>query len=213
MSATATRPPDGALRAPEARLVLGLLALALAAGVLVVRAYLAKVGPLPGDAAIASRLPNPRVPPTIVQLADFFGAAAYPLVALLTVAVAAAVVWRVLGGRRAAGVLLAAAVVVVNAALKAAFGPTQMFADALPQSDVVNYPSGHVAYATAVYGYLGFLGLERRRAEAALVALLLIAIMGPARVLTGAHIPSDVLGGYLLGGAWLLASILWTTRR
>ena len=213
MSATASRPLDRALRAPEVRLGLGLLALALGAAVVLVRAYLAKVGPLPGDAAIASRLPSPRVPPTLVQLADFFGAAAYPLVALLTVAVAAAVVWHVLDRRRAAGVVLAAAVVLMSTALKALFGPTQMFADALPQSDAVNYPSGHVAYATALFGFLGFLGLERRRVEAALVALLLIAIMGPARVLTGAHIPSDVLGGYLLGAAWLLVAILWTTRR
>jgi undecaprenyl-diphosphatase len=204
---------DQVLRVPAVRVTVATVALILGLGVFVVRAWLARVGPLPGDHYIAVRLPNPKVPHAVAEFSDFFAAIAYPLVALVTVAVAAWVVHRVMDDRRAAGVVVAASAVIVNAVLKALFGPTQMYADAVGHSDTVNYPSGHVTYATAVFGYLGYLSLERRRPEGAIVALLLIAIMGPARLITGAHIPSDVLGGYLLGTAWLLGTILWTTRR
>ena len=37
-----------------------------------------------------------------------------------------------------------------------------------------------------------------------MILLGLIVAMGPARVLSGSHLPSDVLGAYALGGAWLL---------
>ena len=201
------------LRLREVRLGLWALAIGLGLAVVAVRAYLARAGALPGDRYIAERLPSPRIPQTVEQLADFFGALAYPLVAVMTVAVGMWVVWRLLGRRRALGVLLASTVVIVNGVLKQLFGPTQLFADAVAPSEAINYPSGHVAYATALFGFLGYLGLERRRPEVAVVARLLIAVMGPSRVLTGAHIPSDVLGGYLLGAAWLLGTILWTTRR
>ena len=213
---TAPAPPpplERALQGRGVRAALMTLAALLLASVVVVRTYLAKVGPLPGDHYVAVRLPNPLVPQPVAQLGEFFAALAYPLVALLTVAVAAWVVHRTLGARRGIGVVLASGAVVANTVLKELFGPTQLFADTVRHSDVANYPSGHVTYATALFGYLGYLSLERRRPEGALVAVLLIAIMGVARLITGAHFPSDVLGGYLLGAGWLLAVILWTTRR
>ena len=213
---TAPAPPPPIERALQGRrvraAVLALSALLLA-GVVVVRAYLAKVGSLPGDHYVAVRLPNPLVPQPIEQLGEFFATLAYPLVAMLTVAVAAWLVHRTLGARRGVGVLLASAAVVANSTLKVVFGPTQLYADTVGHSDVANYPSGHVTYATALFGYLGYLSLERRRPEGAMVAVLLIALMGVARLITGAHFPSDVLGGYLLGAGWLLGVILWTTRR
>jgi undecaprenyl-diphosphatase len=110
-------------------------------------------------------------------------------------------------------VLLAFGAVAVNTALKTLFGPTQLYADAVGSTESVNFPSGHVAYATALFGFFAFLGLERRRAEVVVVSLLLIVAMGPARIISGAHFPSDVVGGYLVGAAWLCGVVLWTTRR
>ncbi|HWO93583.1 MAG TPA: phosphatase PAP2 family protein, partial [Dehalococcoidia bacterium] len=41
--------------------------------------------------------------------------------------------------------------------------------------------------------------------------VLIVALMGPARVFTGAHWPSDVVGGYAFG-LLVLAVIVWMYR-
>jgi undecaprenyl-diphosphatase len=161
---------------------------------------------------VARRFPNPRTPVDLEQVAQFFSAVATPLVALVTVAAAAWVVGRRLGGRRAAGVLLAASAAAFNSLLKLLWGPTPLW-DRITDAPGANFPSGHVTYATALFGYFAYLGLERRRPEVAVVSLLLVAGMGPSRILDGSHLPSDVVAGYLLGVAWLIGVILWVTRR
>jgi undecaprenyl-diphosphatase len=75
------------------------------------------------------------------------------------------------------------------------------------------YPSGHTLGTVVQYGfgiYLVFrIGL-RRGLELPLVALLALPILavGPARVFTGLHWTTDVLGAYLLGGASVIALVL-----
>jgi len=70
------------------------------------------------------------------------------------------------------------------------------------------FPSGHVLNLTAIFGFLIFLAIvliADVRWRALLVALLSVPIVciGVARIYDGAHWPSDVLGGYLIGGIWL----------
>jgi undecaprenyl-diphosphatase len=76
------------------------------------------------------------------------------------------------------------------------------------------YPSGHtlgtiIQYALGIY--LVFRLTLHRRLLVPLVALLAlpIALVGPSRVLVGAHWSTDVLGAYLLGGASVIAVVLF----
>lgn len=82
------------------------------------------------------------------------------------------------------------------------------------------YPSGHVARTVVLLGLLAWFALREiprlRRPPAAstivLAALAGVALMGLARIGAGQHWPSDVLGGALLGVAWL-AFVMWLDRR
>jgi undecaprenyl-diphosphatase len=74
------------------------------------------------------------------------------------------------------------------------------------------FPSGHALGALAICGYFVFLVHERVRGRALRIALttiliLFIALMGWSRIYEGQHWPSDVIGGYLLGGIWLALTI------
>jgi membrane-associated phospholipid phosphatase len=72
-----------------------------------------------------------------------------------------------------------------------------------------SFPSGHVVFYCSYFGFLFALAyLHRRRAPLqSRVAMVLTAIpivlVGISRIYLGVHWPSDVLGGYLLGAAWL----------
>jgi membrane-associated phospholipid phosphatase len=71
-----------------------------------------------------------------------------------------------------------------------------------------SYPSGHVFSAVLCYGALALLlagsDLPRGPRFALIgVCLAIVLLMAPARVVVGAHWPSDVLGGWLCGGATL----------
>jgi undecaprenyl-diphosphatase len=75
------------------------------------------------------------------------------------------------------------------------------------------FPSGHVLNLTAMIGFLMFLVFTELRPSwwrTLLLVLLAVPIVGIglARVYSGQHWPSDVLGGYLLGIAWLSATIV-----
>ena len=75
-----------------------------------------------------------------------------------------------------------------------------------------SFPSGHVLNLTAIFGFLIYLTIvlvADVRLRWLLVSLLAVPILtiGVARIYDGAHWPSDVLGGYLIGGIWLALTI------
>jgi membrane-associated phospholipid phosphatase len=188
----------------RALLLAGVVVLGL---VVVMRAWLDLVGPMPGDVAAADWFvtwsPGRSLSPDLDSLLDVFDDLATPYVAALTVAAAAAVVWEARGWRWAVLVPASAAVVVPNAVLKHLFGPTPVYAE--QGFNGINFPSGHVTYTTALFGLLAWLAFTRGRRAAGAICLALVVVMGPARVLGGVHLPSDVVAGYGVGLAWLAA--------
>lgn len=83
-------------------------------------------------------------------------------------------------------------------------------------ANVFSFPSGHVGHALVLMGLVVFFTFRVRNpgpwltAALWLVRIYLLAqviLMAPSRVLEGEHWPSDVLGGLLFGGFWLLVGI------
>lgn len=79
-----------------------------------------------------------------------------------------------------------------------------------PVSEVMtsSFPSGHAMMATIVYGSVAYLvgRLEPTRAMRSLtwtLAVLIILLVGISRMYLGVHYPTDILGGYLAGIAWI----------
>jgi membrane-associated phospholipid phosphatase len=65
-----------------------------------------------------------------------------------------------------------------------------------------SYPSGHATAATVLALSAALVVPSRRRAAALLCALAFMLAVGVALLIREWHMPSDVLGGYLLGGLW-----------
>lgn len=74
-----------------------------------------------------------------------------------------------------------------------------------------SFPSGHAMNTTIVYGtfVLVFLSLVRRAWRPVLIGAyaVLLGAMGWARMTLGVHYFSDVLGGIILGFAWLAIGV------
>ena len=81
-----------------------------------------------------------------------------------------------------------------------------------------SFPAGHVAGLTAFCGFLCYLAIVHldaswRRTTLIIFLVVSILLMGLSRVQAGEHWASDVLGGYLLGVAWLSTTAILYEKR
>jgi membrane-associated phospholipid phosphatase len=94
------------------------------------------------------------------------------------------------------------------------------FRDAGILETTASFPSGHAMGSFVSYGlvaYLLLLGLPlgKKWRYIACALVLLVVLIGCSRIYLGAHYFSDVVGGYLVGSAWLATCItaVETVRR
>jgi membrane-associated phospholipid phosphatase len=158
---------------------------------------------LPGTAGLEPWITRPALPDAVRWPVEALIWLARPAVAAaITCALALAAAVR-MGPRFGLLVLLAAAAGPLTSAIKEA-------------GRVTSLPSGHAAYAISVFGAAAWLALRDGRPALAAVAAVPAVLMGPARVIEGAHWPADVACGAALGLAWLLAVLLaclpWAAR-
>ncbi len=81
-----------------------------------------------------------------------------------------------------------------------------------------SFPSAHMTGAVATLGFIAYVMARDApdrgdRFEIAFWTLTLVALIGFSRVFLGVHFASDVAGGVLIGGAWLLAGVALTQSR
>lgn len=111
----------------------------------------------------------------------------------------------------AVNVPLAAVCVQVLKRVFAVPRPGDMTLVSLPGS--FSFPSAHSFCSLVAFGMVGLLifralsvrGIARNKALVPGIILALLALLiGVSRIYVGVHWPVDVLGGWLLGGAWLV---------
>ena len=158
----------------------------------------------PGDRLAIPAQTGGEVSEPLRTIANAFALLATPGVAALTIAAFATVVAIRVGWRDGLLVIVVAGALIIDEAARRIIGPTpaEIAVGGVP---VANFPSGHAVYAAAVFGLAAWLALAHGRRTICVGFCVLMVAMGPLRVLRGFHWPSDVIAGYALGYAWLIA--------
>ena len=108
----------------------------------------------------------------------------------------------------------------LNLLLKDLFArPRPRFERPLVVETSYSFPSGQAMESMVVYGMLAYFAVlilsgSGKRVAVAVGAAVLVVLIGFGRAYLGAHYLSDVVGGFVAGGAWLGAVVAgWEARR
>ncbi len=88
---------------------------------------------------------------------------------------------------------------------------TRPVTDYAVQLQSSSFPSGHTVGATVAYGLLAYFAWQLPHPWRYVVSTLLVCtgiLVGVSRIYLGAHFPSDVMAGWLLGAVVLFFGIL-----
>lgn len=114
---------------------------------------------------------------------------------------------------------------VINYGLKTAFQRSRPAVFPSPlELNSYSFPSGHAMISLVGFGITAFVAMRLLKRQSWKIAILVLGIVstilvGLSRVYFGVHFPTDILGGYIAGSAWLMVSILvvnaakWYGRR
>jgi undecaprenyl-diphosphatase len=139
--------------------------------------------------------------------------------AVVVVVVAGIIVWWRIGRLEAIMIFAGGLITLVNTALKLAINRPRPSADlvrVLSPEQGNGFPSGHAFFVILILGlaaYFIFINLKNRVLRILVLAglIALIPLTGISRIYLGVHWPSDVIGGYLIGGVFL-AVLIWFHR-
>lgn len=198
--------PDRAGARSGSRLRAGLW---IAAGIALFAALAMQVraGPLSFDPSVAEALSGLAGSPLVRALDVVASVAVWSALVL----VSAALFWR---ARRAAGILMFTALSAEMATAAAKLLVSRPRPSAPDLTEVIataSFPSGHVTRVVVGLGLLtaatGMVA-PQWRGPVLVGSTLVIAAVSIARVASGEHWPSDILGGLLLGAVWLRVIML-----
>jgi membrane-associated phospholipid phosphatase len=130
------------------------------------------------------------------------------------------VIWRCLGKWEAGLVLMTWLSSPIDSGLKLVVNrprPTPDLVHVFQTESGNSFPSGHAFLAIVFWGLLAYLALARLQRRSLRVLVLSVSVMiilcvGVSRVYLGAHWPSDVMGGYVVG-ALFLTGLVWLDRK
>ena len=181
--------------------------------------YASTGGLFPGDTSISHSIQA--VDATGAGTLATFMNAAFDAPTLIVITAALSIILGVLG-RYPQMFLLAATTLsqIVNAMLKLAVGrprPDDDLVRVTEQANGLSFPSGHTMGTVVFFGiifYLSFqlIGHRHLRLLVQALAISQMFAIGFSRVYTGAHWPSDVLGGFLWG-TWFIVILIAAHHR
>jgi undecaprenyl-diphosphatase len=97
----------------------------------------------------------------------------------------------------------------LNTLLKGGFGRERpSIVESITDVSSQSFPSGHAMSSIVAFGSIAYLigrlePSKRLRYTIWTVAILLILAIGATRMYLGVHYPSDIIGGYVAGAAWI----------
>lgn len=99
--------------------------------------------------------------------------------------------------------------VLLNQVLKFIFRRSRPLVETLVEQGGFSFPSGHSMGSLICYGGILFLVLRKIKRPSfrnglILFGIFLILFIGISRIYVGVHYPTDVIGGFSVGAAWLI---------